>query len=55
MSEKFKTLSAAMLLFSRTSDKGEENIIESRKQAIENYKNHIPYSEFGWGDKHEII
>ncbi len=32
-----------------------ENMIESRKQAIENYKNHIPYSEFGWGDKHEII
>lgn len=32
-----------------------ENMIESRKQAIENYKNHIPYNEFGWGDKHEII
>lgn len=25
-----------------------ENIIESRKLAIENYQNHIPYDEYGW-------
>ena len=28
-----------------------DNIIEDRKQAIENYKNNIKYSEFGWDNK----
>lgn len=29
-------------------DRLPENLVDDRKQAIKNYKNKIPYSEFGW-------
>ena len=35
-----------------------ENVIEQRRQAIQNYKNHIPYDEYGWNnmeENHETI